>query len=685
MAQIGSYALLLALALSVYSFGFGLVALVSPGDRLFQRLGETARRAGIVVFPAVFLAALCLVVAAFRNDFSIAYIFHHSNRDLDPKYKFATLWSGQEGSLVFWSLLLSAYAFVLRVRYKTDPRLFAYASVIVAAVQIFFFALVNFAANPFGLLEGRLRADGTGLNPLLQYPEMVIHPPMLYLGYVGFTIPFAFALGALIMQYPGEKWIHITRRWTMVTWLFLTCGIFLGSHWAYSVLGWGGYWGWDPVENASLMPWLVGTAFLHSVMMQEKRGMLKIWNMWLVFACFWLAILGTFLTRSGIISSVHAFAQSSIGPWFGWFLIISFLVFGVFFFINFLTSSHLRSEHRLEAVVSRESSFLFNNLLFLLLTLDVLWGTWFPKISEWVQGNKVTVGAPFYNRVAIPVALLLLLLTAVGPLLAWRKTSLESLKRNFLWPTVASVVVALFVMFTPASWGSIFGLKPWVDISYFYSLMTIFLSALIAFTVASEFYRGGRVIAEKTGQGMFASIVQLTHRNTRRYGGYIVHFGVVLAMIGFSGSALNQEKEATMGFGDKMQIGSYELVCRTFTQDDNANQESEWALIDVYQGGKMLLTMSPERIFFKASQQASTKPDIDQGFKEDLYLVYEGQDDRGRPVIKAHVNPMVIWIWIGAWVIIVGTGLALVESAPAPVTVPVRRMIEAPAPVVTGD
>jgi len=685
MAQIGSFALLIALALSLYSFGFGLLALFDKNDRLYQRLGETARRAGIVVFPAVFLAALCLVVAAFRNDFSIAYIFHHSNRDLDPKYKFATLWSGQEGSLVFWALLLSAYAFVLRLRYRTDPRLFAYASVVVAAVQVFFFALINFAANPFGLLEGPLRPDGTGLNPLLQYPEMVIHPPMLYLGYVGFTVPFAFALGALIMQYPGEKWIHITRRWTMVTWLFLTCGIFLGSHWAYSVLGWGGYWGWDPVENASLMPWLVGTAFLHSVMMQEKRGMLKIWNMWLVFASFWLAILGTFLTRSGIISSVHAFAQSSIGPWFGWFLVVSFIVFAIFFLINIWTSDHLRSEHRLEAVVSRESSFLFNNLLFLLLTLDVLWGTWFPKISELVQGNKVTVGAPFYNRVAIPVALLLLLLTALGPLLAWRKASVESLKRNFLWPTVASIVIAFLVMFTPASWGSIFGLKPWVDMSYFYSLMTIFLSALIAFTVFSEFYRGGRVIAEKTGQGMFASMVQLTHRNTRRYGGYIVHFGVVLVMIGFSGAALNQEKEAEMGFGDKMHIGSYDLVCRTYTQDDNANESSEWALIDVYQNGQLQRTMSPQRIFYKASQQASTKPDIDQGFKEDLYLVYEGQNDKGQPVIKAHVNPMVIWIWIGAWVMIVGTGLALVESAPAPVAVPVRRMMEAAAPVATGD
>ena len=681
MAFLGNFALLLAFALSVYCFGAGLLALLSPDEPSSQRLSETARRAVIVVFGAVFLAAVALVVSAFRDDFTIAYIFHHSNRDLPTPYKFATLWSGQEGSILFWCLLLSAYAFVLRLRYKTDPRLFAYASVVVAGVQIFFLALVNFAANPFGLLEGPLRPDGSGLNPLLQYPEMVIHPPMLYLGYVGFTVPFAFALGALIMKYPGEKWIHITRRWTMVTWGFLTCGIFLGSHWAYSVLGWGGYWGWDPVENASLMPWLVGTAFLHSVMMQEKRGMLKVWNMWLVFACFWLAILGTFLTRSGIISSVHAFAQSSIGSWFAWFLGITFAVF-IFFFV--LNHKHLRSENKLEGMISRESSFLFNNLLFLLLTLDVLWGTWFPKISELVQGNKVTVGAPFYNRVAIPVALILLLLTALGPLLAWRKTSFESLKRNFTWPCVAALIVGLFVMLTPTSWGSIFGLKPWHDVSYFYSLMTIVLSVLVAFTVGSEFYRGGRVIAEKTGQGMFASMVQLTHRNTRRYGGYIVHFGVVLVMIGFSGSALNQDKEAELGYGDHMQIGSYDLVCRSYTQDDNANQETEWALMDVYQNGQLVRTMTPQRIFYKASQQASTKPDIDQGFKEDLYLVYEGQNDKGQPVIKAHLNPMVIWIWIGAWVMIIGTGLALVENAPVPVTVRVPRMMEHAAPVA-GD
>ena len=290
MSQIGSYALLLALALSFYTFAAGALALAIPGGNS-ERVGETARRAGIATFAAILLAAVVLVVSAFQNDYSNAYIMQHSNNDLPAPYKFATLWSGQEGSLLFWSLLLGAYGFVLRLRYKTDARLFAYASVVIAAVQVFFLLLLNFAAHPFAQVVGNIPPDGNGLNPLLQYPEMVIHPPMLYLGYVGFTIPFAFALGALIMRYPGEKWIHITRRWTMVTWVFLTCGIFLGAHWAYSVLGWGGYWGWDPVENASLMPWLTGTAFLHSVMMQEKRGMLKMWNMWLIFATFWLAIL----------------------------------------------------------------------------------------------------------------------------------------------------------------------------------------------------------------------------------------------------------------------------------------------------------------------------------------------------------------------------------------------------------
>src|SRR5919204_936160 len=360
MPYFGSFSLLLGLAFSVYALVAGVVALSGRCQvSTAQLLGETARRAGIATFVAVLAAAAALLWSTFADDFSVSYILHHSNRALPVPYKFAVLWSGQEGSLLFWTLLLAAYGFVLRVRHKVDVRLVAHASVIIAAVQVFFLLLLNFAAHPFAMEAGPVAADGNGLNPLLQYAEMVIHPPMLYLGYVGMTVPFAFALGALIMRYPGEKWIHITRRWTMVTWMFLTCGIFLGAHWAYSVLGWGGYWGWDPVENASLMPWLTGTAFLHSVMMQEKRGMMKVWNVWLVFATFLMCILGTFLTRSGVVSSVHAFAQSSIGSWFLWFLALSAAAFTFFFVKN---KSHLRSEHKLESLVSRESSFLFNNL-----------------------------------------------------------------------------------------------------------------------------------------------------------------------------------------------------------------------------------------------------------------------------------------------------------------------------------
>jgi cytochrome c-type biogenesis protein CcmF len=672
MSQIGSFALLLALALCTYSFLAGLLALIIKGAGS-ERLGETARRAGIASFAIVFLAAVVLVVAAFQNDFSIAYIFHHSNRDLPAPYKFATLWSGQEGSLLFWALLLSAYGLVLRLRYKTDVRLFAHASVIIAAVQVFFLLLLNFAANPFGVMQGALPADGNGLNPLLQYPEMVIHPPMLYLGYVGFTVPFAFALAALIMRYPGEKWIQITRRWTMVTWGFLTCGVFLGAHWAYSVLGWGGYWGWDPVENASLMPWLTGTAFLHSVMMQEKRGMLKTWNMWLIFSTFMLSIFGTFLTRSGVVSSVHAFAQSSIGDWFVAFLAIIFLTC-LFFYIK--NRSHLRTEHKLESLISRESSFLFNNLLLLVACFTVLWGTLFPVLSEWVQGTKVTVGPPFFNRVNIPVALLLLLLTAVGPLLAWRRTSLDSLKRNFMWPAIGALAVGVLLV--------ALGMKPWTDASYFYALMTIMLSVLVALTVISEFVRGGRVIGRHTGQNLFASMVQLAHRNTRRYGGYIVHFGVIVIMIGFAGSVFNQDKEQEMGFGDKMTIGAYTLVCQSYTQDDNPNYGSEWAVMNVFKGGKQIATLNPERRFYKASQQTSTMVANRSTPQEDLYVVYEGQNpETGKPIIKVHLNPLVMWIWIGVWIIIAGTVVALIpNSVPVRVAAPARMRAE---PVGAGD
>src|SRR5271165_5839063 len=394
------------------------------------------------------------------------------------------------------------------------------------------------------------------------------------------------------------------------------------------------------------------TAFLHSVMMQEKRGMMKMWNMWLIFTTFLLAIFGTFLTRSGVVSSVHAFAQSGIGIWFVWFLALTFATC-VFFFVH--NRETLKSEHRLESLVSRESSFLFNNLVLLVACFAVLWGTLFPVLSEAVTGSKVTVGPPFFNRVNVPIGLFLLLLTGVGPLLAWRQTSLDRVRRNFVIPTAVAVLTAIALI--------IGGMKPWVDVAYFYSLMAISLAALVAATLVGEFWRGGRVIARQSGGNVFAGMVTITRRNTRRYGGYLVHFGVVLIIIGFAGLPFNQDKEQEMSFGDKMQIAGFTLVCQSYTQDDKPNYGSEWAVLDVYKIGKKIDTMFPERRFYKASEQTATIVANRSRLNEDLYLVYTGRNpDTGKPIIRAHVNPLVMWIWVGVHLLLIGTIVALIPN-----------------------
>ncbi len=670
---IGSYALLLALALSAYTLLAGGVALRQlavgfAGRRAAriapERLAETARRSGIASFVAVTAGAFALLWAAFTNDFSVSYVLHHSNRDLPGPYKFAALWSGQEGSLLLWAWLLAIYGFVLRLRHRTDVNLFAYASTILAGVQLFFLILLNFVAPPFALVGGTIPADGFGLNPLLQYPEMVIHPPMLYLGYVGFAVPFAFALGALMMRYPGEKWITITRRWTMVTWMFLTAGIFLGAHWAYSVLGWGGYWGWDPVENASLLPWLTGTAFLHSVMMQEKRGMMKQWNVWLIFGTFLLTILGTDLTRSGLVSSVHAFAQSSIGTWFHSFMLLTFVVCAVTFARQ---RGHLTSEHHIESLVSRESSFLFNNIVLLAACFTVLWGTLFPILSEYAQGNRVTVGAPFYNRVAVPIGIFLMLLTGLGPLLAWRSGSLRSVRRNLVRPLIGAGVTAVYLLAT--------GERPWVDTASLYAFMVWTLAAFVIVAVLSEFGRGAQVIAKQTGRGLLRSALLLTQRNTRRYGGYIIHFGVAVIFIGFAGSAFNQSVEREMGFGDRMQVGPYTLVAQSFSQDSNPNYDSEYALLDVLERGRKIGTLTPAKRFYPASQQTQTIVANRSTLAADLYTVYAGKNpDTGQPVIKVFLNPLVAWIWIGVLLVVAGTGVALAPNREGALAAETKRI-----------
>ena len=687
MASFGSFALLIALVLAAYNLLAGTVALRliatgQPSPISPERLADTARRAGIAVFVAVTAAAFALIWSVFTNDFSITYILEHSNRALPGAYKFSALWSGQEGSLLLWAWLLAAYGFVLRLTHKTDVKLYAYAGAILAGVQVFFLLVLNFAAPPFALLRGAVPDDGNGLNPLLQYPEMVIHPPMLYLGYVGFSVPFAFALGALMMRYPGEKWIKITRVWTMVTWMFLTCGIFLGMHWAYAVLGWGGYWGWDPVENASFMPWLTGTAFLHSVMMQEKKGMMKSWNVWLIFTTFLLTMLGTLLTRAGLVSSVHAFAQSSIGTWF---IVFMGIVLAVCIFTYILQRSHLKGEHQIESLVSRESSFLFNNLVLLAACFVILWGTLFPILSEYVVGNKVTVGAPWYNTVAIPIGIFLLFLTGVGPLLPWRSTSLKSVKRNFVLPVIAlwaTVIVCLAV-----------GVKPWkdgaIDQGNFYALVAFAMAAAVMTAICSEFLRGAGVIAKQTGKNHLASMVLLVRRNTRRYGGYFIHIGVVIVVIGLAGSAFNRSVESEMALHDKISIGPYTLECVGASQDSNANYNSDFALLDVYKDGKKQFQMTPEKRVYLASEQPQTMVAIHSTLPWDLYVVYEGTNpDTSQPIIKAFLNPLVGWIWAGVVLMALGTLVALVPSltpATASLRVPAARTAPIEPALKGGD
>ena len=660
MDVFGSFSLLLAFVCACYAVVGGIFAIRTRHPLLVK----STRQAGIATCALIFLSMLSLEYLLFTDNFSMAYVVQHSNRDLSTFYKVAALWAGQEGSLLFWSTLLSVYVIAVLLAYRNkNGELMPYVGVILAAVQLFFLTLNNFVENPFktlatvnasGVLEPFTRMDGNGLNPLLQYPEMVIHPPSLYSGYTGFTIPFAFALAALLARYPGEKWIHLTRKWTMVAWCFQSLGILLGAHWAYAVLGWGGYWGWDPVENASLLPWLTGTAFLHSVMMQEKRGMMKVWNVWLVFSTFLMCILGTFLTRSGVVSSVHAFANSHIGPWFVGFIIVTLTVCPAAYFKN---RDYLKSENVLDSMVSRESSFLFNNLLFLVACIAVLSGTLFPVFSEWFTNNRISVGAPFFNKVMIPIGLAILFLTGVGPLLAWRKTSIDSLKRNFGWPLIVAAIATVVSFFLGYKNGA--------------SLLCFFLCGFVFWTIVMEFYRGAKVIAARTGMSMMMAAHELSMRNTRRYGGYVVHFGMVLVFIGLAGAAFNTEAQKAMNVGESLKLGPYALVLQSADTKAEKNYTAQRMIVEVMKGNKEIMMLYPEKRQFQGTEQAAgTMVAIYSTLREDLYVVYAGMDpETNMPVIHAFLNPLVKWIWLGGVCVVMGTLLALMPNRRAQLVV----------------
>ena len=647
MENLGAIAILLAFCLGIYAW----VGSVVGAWRKKPFLIASANRAVYAVWFLLTTAAALLIYGLLTSDFRLVYVAAHSNRDMPLLYKFAAWWGGQEGSLLLWSWLLACYSVIVLITNRHKHRkIMPYVTATLATTQVFFLILNAFIANPFKVLavgrEITSVADGNGLNPLLQYWAMAIHPPILYLGYVGFAVPFAFAMGSLITREPGDLWLHTIRRWTLVTWLFQSCGILLGAGWAYAVLGWGGYWAWDPVENASLLPWITATAFLHSVMMQEKKGMMKVWNVVLISATFWLCIFGTFLTRSGIVSSVHAFAQSSIGMWFTGYLAIVGAA-SLYLILNRL--DYLKTRSRLESLVSRESTFLFNNLLLLASCFAVLWGTLFPVISEAVTGQKISVDTLFFNRVQIPVGLFLLFLTGVAPLVAWRRSSTASLKRNFMLPGIAGIGM-MAVLFA-------------AGMRHFYALVCFGLCLFVASTVALEFYRGARAVGVKTGLNLAAAMVELTRRNTRRYGGYTVHIGIVLMFVGFAGSAFNKNLTVDVGIGDTFHLGRYDLKVLELREGDTPNYTWNHAVVDVSSGGSHLATMEPERRFYKSSQQGAAEVSIRRRLHEDLYINFAGMtDDNAKAVMQAYVFALVSWIWIGFWVLIMGTLICLTPS-----------------------
>src|SRR5690349_11830475 len=608
----------------------------------------SARRALFAMCAFVVLASIGLWTALLTSDFSFRFVASYTSSNLPSVYKFTAFWAGQEGSLLFWALILSIYSTIaVYTGRKSNRELMPWVVPTLSAIALFFILVLCFGANPYARLDW-IPPDGRGLNPQLQNPGMAAHPPNLYLGYIATAIPFAFAVAALITRRLDAEWLSSVRRWVLLSWFFNTVGIVLGMWWAYVELGWGGYWAWDPVENASFLPWLINTAFLHSIMVQEKRGMLRKWNVTLVVSAFLLSILGTFITRSGVISSVHAFAQSSVGYWFLGFLVLSI---GVTAWLVTTRLDDLKTQAELESMVSREASFLFNNLLLVGIAFSVLWGTLFPILSEAVRGTKITVGPPFFNQVNIPLGLALLALTGIGPLIAWRRASVANLKRQFTGPVVIGLVTGMLLV--------VAGMRE------FYATVAIGLGAFVLGTVTQEFDRGARARRRQYGEVYVLALGRLLARNRRRYGGYIVHTGIVILFVAFAGMAFKTETEATLRPGESVSLrspygGTYTFTSLGLSQYDALNRQVTAAAVEVRRDGKTIGLLDPEKRqhvdgLGRPTFQPSTEPSIMSLLREDLYVVLGGVvNGTEQAVFRFTINPLVWWVWYGGLIVALG-------------------------------
>jgi cytochrome c-type biogenesis protein CcmF len=643
--ELGRVALVVALGLVLYAALAGGYAALK-GRR---RLHESATNALFAALAAVAVAGLVLLAALIGHDFSLVYVADHTSRELPLRYSVSAFWGGQQGSLLLWLLVLTAIgsAAVALNRGLTRDVL-PWTVPILAGIASFFAFMLVVVASPFDTAPAP--ADGAGLNPSLQNPYMMAHPPLLYLGYVGLTIPFAFAMAALASKRTDERWIIATRRWTLASWTFLGFAILLGAKWAYEEVGWGGWYAWDPVENAALMPWLVSTAFLHSVMVQEKKNMLRVWNAVLIAGAFALSLFGTFLTRSGVINSIHSFTQSSIGAWFLGFIAI---VVAASIALILVRLPLLRSPTRLESLVSREAAFLYNNLFLVALALTVLWGVVFPLVSEAVRGVAVTVGAPYYDFFAIAFGLPLVLLMGVGPLVAWRRASLRALGRSLLWPAGVALVTGIVLLLAGT------GSNPAGLVGYTFA-------AFVLTTIALEFVRGTRARRSLGDESWWSAFCGLVSRNRRRYGGYIVHAAIVLLLVGAVGiGGFGTTREARLAPGNSLHIGSYDLAYVQSVQRRAANATELRAQFDVSRNGKALGVMSAGKNRYPAEQQVSNEVAIRSDWlrAEDLFVIVDQFNGDGSVFVKVLVNPLVNLIWLAGLVFVFGSLITMWPDA----------------------
>lgn len=643
MILIGELSLWVALLMATWGTTVGFAGGFSRRAELIA----SAERASYATFGFVALAAVGLWTALLRSDFSFRYVASYTSANLPSIYKFTAFWAGQSGSLLLWAFILSGYsAIAVYTNRSRNRELMPYVTATLSAITLFFIMTLCFGSNPYERLDW-IPPDGTGLNPQLQNPGMAIHPPNLYLGYIGTAIPFAFAIAALITRKLDAGWLSAVRRWTLISWFFNTTGIILGMWWAYVELGWGGYWAWDPVENASFLPWLVNTAFLHSIMVQEKRGMLRKWNVTLVVSAFLLAILGTFITRSGVISSVHSFAQSSVGYWFLGFLVIAIAI------TVFLVSTRLHdleSKAELESLVSREASFLFNNLLLVGIAFAVLWGTLFPILSEAVTNNKITVGPPFFNKVNIPLGLALLALTGIGPLIAWRRASLENLKRQFTAPVLAGITTGAALLAA--------GMR---DVP---ALIAYTLCGFVTGTIVQEFWKGVGARRRMYKENPVTALLRLVARNRRRYGGYIVHVGIVILFAAFAGLAFKEEFDVTLKGGDTYEAtdpygNQWRFVSQGVSRYEELNRQTTAVLLDAYRNGKQVGVIKTEKRQYTDSRgvptfQPATEVGIMEGVREDVYVVLAGVVGEDTAEMRITFNPLVWWVWYGGMIMAAG-------------------------------